>query len=290
MPTASRYPTDLTDAEWNILKPLVPKPKPGGRPIKYPRRDILNALLYHKQAGGAWRLLPHDLPPWGTVYHYFRLWTRDGTWDRIQHRLRDQLRQQRGKQKAPSAAILDRQTVKVGEQGGPSGYDAGKKIKGRKRHVLVDSLGLLLGVWVTAADVQDRDGAKRLSEATHEAFDGIVAALEAMFLDQILINALGGQSRLQSDMNPRDKRLAETLSARARARGRNGRFWRNRIPPTRRTEWLVLKLAAGSIRRWWRDPHRFSGDASIRPASLVQYRNGLLQAHFELVHRLQRFV
>ena len=162
MPNSSRYPTDLSDAQWNVLEPLVPKVKPGGRPLTYPRREILNAILYFKQAGCAWRLLPHDLPPRGIVSHYFRQWTRDGTWQHIHNRLRDQVRQQYDKQNAPTAAILDSQTVKLGEQGGPSGYDAGKKIKGRKRHVLVDSLGLLWGVLVTAASVQDRDGAKTL--------------------------------------------------------------------------------------------------------------------------------
>ena len=162
MPNSSRYPTDLSDAQWNVLEPLVPKVKPGGRPLTYPRREILNAILYFKQAGCAWRLLPHDLPPRGIVSHYFRQWTRDGTWQHIHNRLRDQVRQQYDKQNAPTAAILDSQTVKLGEQGGPSGYDAGKKIKGRKRPVLVDSLGLLWGVLVTAASVQDRDGAKTL--------------------------------------------------------------------------------------------------------------------------------
>lgn len=162
MPQTCSYPSDLTDAEWTLLEPLVPKPKTGGRPVQYPRREILNGIFYLLRSGCAWRLLPRDFPPWATTYHYFRIWTKTGVWQKIHDRLRTVCRRDHTKEAAPTAAILDSQTVKLGEQGGPCGYDAGKKINGRKRHVLVDTLGLLLGVVVTTARVQDRDGAKTL--------------------------------------------------------------------------------------------------------------------------------
>ena len=156
------YPTDLSDTEWHRLAPLVPRPKAGGRPPKYPRREILNAILYVVRAGCAWRLLPHDFPSWRIVYHYFRDWRLQGVWRRIHDRLRKLLRKAAGRSPQPSAAILDSQSVKTTERGGEHGYDAGKNVNGRKRHILVDTLGLLLVVCVTKASTQDRDGAKLL--------------------------------------------------------------------------------------------------------------------------------
>jgi putative transposase len=154
------YATDLTNAEWAILEPHLPAPKPGGRPITHSRREICNAILYVVRGGCAWRLLPHDLPPWQTVYGYFRAWRRDGTWQRLHDLLRTAVRVAAGRQPQPSAAILDSQSVKTTARGGVRGYDAGKKVNGRKRHLLVDTLGLLLLVVVHAANLQDRDGAK----------------------------------------------------------------------------------------------------------------------------------
>ncbi|MFO0754886.1 MAG: IS5 family transposase [Byssovorax sp.] len=158
------YPSDLTDAEYAILEPLVPPCKSGtskgGRPEEYARREILNAICYVTRSGCAWRMMPHDLPPWDTAYHYFRKWRKDGTWVRLHEHLRGDVREAEGRAREPSAGILDSQSVKTTERGGLNGYDAGKKINGRKRHILVDTLGLLIAVVVHPANVQDRDGAK----------------------------------------------------------------------------------------------------------------------------------
>jgi putative transposase len=168
--TRKPYDTDLTDAEWNRLEPLVPAPKPGGRPAKHTRREILNSIFYMVRSGSAWKLLPHDLPPWRTVYHYFWSWRRDGTWQKIHDTVRAQVRQASGREPQPSGAIVDSQTVRTSEQGGTRGYDGANKVCGRKRHLLVDTLGLVLVVVITAANVQDREGARTLLSALTTQF------------------------------------------------------------------------------------------------------------------------
>jgi putative transposase len=155
-----RYPTDLTDQQWELIRPLLPGAKPGGRPRSVDLRAVLDGIFYVVHGGVSWRMLPHDLPPWGTAHYYYRRWRLDGTWARILEVLRTRLRHADGRHKSPSAAIVDSQSVKTAEGGEARGFDAGKKVTGRKRHVVVDTMGLLLAVVVHSASVQDRDGAK----------------------------------------------------------------------------------------------------------------------------------
>jgi putative transposase len=157
------YPSDVTDKEWAILEPLIPAAKPGGRPQEIERREIVNGILYVLRSGCPWRMLPHDLPNWSTVYLYFRQWKRAGVWEQVNTALRQEVRVGLGREPEPSAAIVDSQSIKTSSvRGDARGYDGGKKIRGRKRHLLVDTLGLLLRVKVSAADIGDREGAKVL--------------------------------------------------------------------------------------------------------------------------------
>jgi putative transposase len=164
-----KYPSDLTDGEWQYLKKCVPPQKRRGRRRKHEWREILNALFYLLRTGCAWRYLPRDYPPWKTVYHYFREWRTSGRWQRINKRLRRLLRKNAGRHVQASAAILDSQSVKTGDTAREAvGFDAGKRVKGRKRHILVDTVGLLITVVVHAANVSETAGARLVLAALAE--------------------------------------------------------------------------------------------------------------------------
>jgi len=156
------YPSDLTDKQWAILQPLIPPAWPGGRPRKTDIREVINALFYLVREGCTWRALPHDFPPWRTVYNYFRWFSSDGTWQKIINALRPQLRSRAGREASPRVACIDSQSVKTAQGGEAVGTDGGKKVRGRKRHIVVDTLGLLLAVVVTAANVDDAQAAQQL--------------------------------------------------------------------------------------------------------------------------------
>ena len=157
-----KYPTDLTDSQWNHIKEMFPPPKVTGRPREVDFREIVNAIYYLLFTGCQWRFIPHDYPPWRTCYGYFRAWQDVGLWYRIHETLRSALRQKKGRHKHPTADSLDSQSVKTTAVPSSRGFDAGKKIMGRKRHILVDTPCLMVALVVTTACVQDGDGLKKL--------------------------------------------------------------------------------------------------------------------------------
>lgn len=248
------YPSDLTDEQWELIAPLIPVFS-RGRPREVDIREVLNAIFYQARSGCQWEMLPHDLPARSTVNEYFTQWRDDGTWQRITDALRRQVREATGRPPSPSAGSIDSQSVKGSEVGGASGYDGGKKIRGRKRHIVVDTLGLLLVVAVTAASADDGTTAPEVLGRLSEEHG---SRLELLWADQKYRN-----HRLESWME--ENEVGYRLEIVERPTGATGFVLLHR-------RWVVERTFAwlGRYRRTSRDYERSveSSEAIIQVCSI----------------------
>ncbi len=243
-----KYPSDLTDEQWVILGPMIPPAKQntqGGRPRKVDMREVLNTLFYLNRSGCQWDMLPHDLLPKSTVYDYFAQWREDGTWAKLVQAFRERTRVEAGREPTPSAACIDSQSVKTTEMGGPErGYDGGKKINGRKRHLLVDTLGLLLVVLMTSAGLDDGVAAPiLLGHVTPQAFPRLVTIFADQKYHNHTLDAWMAEHRagwhIDVQMRPAGTKGFTPLEKRwviERTNAWHGRYRRNSKDYERRTE------------------------------------------------------
>ena len=202
-----RYPSDMTNAQWAVIEPLVPLPKHGGRPRTTDMREVINAISYIGRTGCQWRLLPQPFPPWTTVQRYFYEWTKTGVLAEMNDIMVASVRTAEGRFPDPTAGVIDSQSVKTTESGGVFGYDAGKKIKGRKRHIVTDTLGYLLMIHVHTANIQDRDGAVDLLKELGEKFPNLRHVFaDGGYRGPKLKNAMGEEWTIQTIMRSHDEK------------------------------------------------------------------------------------
>ena len=205
------YPSDLSDEEWAILGPLITPGKQAGHPQLFGLRRIVEAVFYLLRTGCQWRAMPHEYPPWPTVFYHFAKWRNQGTWERINTALRERHRVLNGRKPQPTAAIIDSQSARTTEAGGPRGYDAAKKVSGRKRHILVDTEGSLLKARVHPADIHDRRGAELLLEGLSREFPRIALLWARLAQGSVRRSRMEGQDEGDSAYQGLKAWLAATL-------------------------------------------------------------------------------